>query len=117
MVEGNSLDLTGNLAPPMANGELVFDAPWESRVFGMARLLCEQGFYDWDEFREYLIAEVDRWDNENPVEATNGNQTYSYYNLFSSALIRLLEEKQICNSRELMGRMDAFESRPHGHDH
>ena len=43
--------LSPALAPPMANGELLFEAPWQARVFGMARALSEQGLYTWDEFR------------------------------------------------------------------
>jgi len=30
----------------------------KSRAFGMAVGLCERGFYNWDEFRERLIAEI-----------------------------------------------------------
>ena len=29
------LDATGKAAPPRVNGELVFQAPWERRVFGL----------------------------------------------------------------------------------
>ena len=31
----------GAAAPPRSNGELVFEAPWESRSFGMAVALSE----------------------------------------------------------------------------
>ena len=47
----SDVELAGDIAPPMANGELVFESPWEGRVFGMARVLCEQGLFEWDEFR------------------------------------------------------------------
>ena len=33
----------GAAAPPRSNGELVFEAPWESRSFGMAVALSEPG--------------------------------------------------------------------------
>ena len=29
-------EFTEATAPPMQNGEVVFDEPWQSRVFGMA---------------------------------------------------------------------------------
>ena len=32
----------GPAAPPRANGELVFEAPWESRAFGIAIALVER---------------------------------------------------------------------------
>lgn len=52
----------GPLAPPRKSGELVFETPWEARVFGIAVSLCEQGLYQWDEFRRCLIAEIQDWE-------------------------------------------------------
>ncbi len=43
---------------PRKNGELVFEAPWQSRAFGMAVALNERGTYDWDEFRRRLIDQI-----------------------------------------------------------
>ena len=43
---------------PRRNGELVFHDDWERRVFALAVSLCEQGQYQWDEFREHLIAAI-----------------------------------------------------------
>ena len=48
--------MEGAAALPRKNGELVFDEPWHGRVFGMAVALHEQGVYDWEEFRQTLIA-------------------------------------------------------------
>ena len=50
--------LLADLDVPRSNGELVFSAPWESRAFGMAVALHEQGAYDWDAFRDRLVAEI-----------------------------------------------------------
>ena len=41
------LPLPENLQPPMANGEVIFDAPWQGRVFAMAVALSEQGVFVW----------------------------------------------------------------------
>ena len=54
--------LNAEVAPPMANGEVLFEAPWQGRVFGMARSLEEAGLYTWDEFREQLIKHIGQWD-------------------------------------------------------
>ena len=44
---------------PRRNGELAFDAPWQSRVFGLAAAAVEHGLGgDWEPFRQHLIAEV-----------------------------------------------------------
>lgn len=95
-------------APPMANGEVVFEAPWQSRIFAMARALCERGLYDWDEFRERLIAEI---------ETADPGAEYHYFDHFLAALVRLLDEKGICLADEVGDRASTFAARPHGHDH
>ena len=41
---------------PRKNGELVFEEPWQGRVFGMAVALHERGRFEWEEFRRALIA-------------------------------------------------------------
>jgi hypothetical protein len=44
---------------PRRNGELVFDAPWQSRAFGMAAAVVETRFgKDWGPFRSDLIAAI-----------------------------------------------------------
>jgi Nitrile hydratase beta subunit len=50
------LDLDGTAAPPRRNGELVFDAPWQGRVFGLAAGVVERRFDgDWAPFRRCLV--------------------------------------------------------------
>ena len=44
---------------PRRNGELAFDAPWQSRVFGLAAGVVSTSYGgDWTEFRERLKAAV-----------------------------------------------------------
>ena len=55
----NLLDVDGAAAPPRRNGELVFDAPWQSRVFGLAAAVVETCFDgDREPFRQQLIAAI-----------------------------------------------------------
>lgn len=102
--------LEGDLAPPMANGEVIFEAPWQSRVFGMARALADAGVYDWEEFRVLLIEEIGRWDRQ-------GEGAFAYYDHFLAAFERLLEHKRLLPPGGLQDRTDALARRPHGHDH
>src|SRR5438093_867914 len=51
-------EMGGAAALPRKSGELVFHDPWERKVFALAVALCEQGLYQWDEFRDRLIAEI-----------------------------------------------------------
>jgi hypothetical protein len=47
------------LAPPRSNGELIFDAPWQARVFGLAAAVVETRFSgDREPFRQCLIAAI-----------------------------------------------------------
>ncbi len=80
-------------AIPRRNGEPVFNEPWESRVFAIAVALCERGLYDWDEFRDRLIAEISAAD-------WRGDRS-TYYESFMTALERLMLDKGICLREEI----------------
>ncbi len=104
-------ELGGAAAPPMVNGELVFEAPWQGRLFGIARGLAEQGVYEWDEFRARLIEQIAAFDRSAaPVQ-------YHYYDHFLRALESLLVDRGLVAAGELAHRVDAFAARPPGHDH
>lgn len=97
-------------APPRSNGELVFAAPWESRVFGLAAVLRDRGLIDWDEFRVCLIAEIAESERQHPED-------WSYYACWQAALERLLVQNRVCSPGELEERERALAARPDGHDH
>jgi nitrile hydratase accessory protein len=50
--------MAGPEALPRRNGELVFEAPWQGRVFGLAVALVRSHGLEWDEFRLRLIAAI-----------------------------------------------------------
>lgn len=90
--------MEGTAALPRQNGELVFNAPWESRAFGMAVALYEQGRYQrWDEFRERLIAEIAAWERRHREQGAPWN----YYERWLAALERLLVEKGLLSQEEI----------------
>jgi nitrile hydratase accessory protein len=66
---------------PRRNGELVFEAPWESRAFGLAAAYVEASGVGWGRFRRRLIAAIDDLPRETP-----------YYEAWVAALERLLAE-------------------------
>ena len=104
LVQRIAADANGPAAIPRRNGEPVFNEPWESRVFGMAVGLCERGFYDWDEFRERLIAEI------SSADARHEDSTY--YERFIRVFQRLLVEKGICIDTEIDQHAAAFKVAP-----
>ena len=111
----SAIDLEGPAAPPRRNGELLFAAPWESRVFGIALALHRQGFFRWDEFRDCLIAEIAGWEKRHGRERVDGE--WSYYARWQTALETLLARKGLCAAVELDEREQDLAARPAGHDH
>lgn len=58
-MKADLLDVDGVAAPPRRNGELVFEAPWQSRVFGLCGAIVETCFAgDREPFRQQLIAVI-----------------------------------------------------------
>jgi nitrile hydratase accessory protein len=106
------LATTGSVAPPRSNGELVFEAPWESRVFGLTIALYEAECFEWSEFQQRLIRAVGRWEAEHP-----DGEGYRYYERWSEALESLLDERGIVAVDVIDERAAALAARPAGHDH
>ena len=55
----DDLETSGPTAPPRRNGELVFEAPWEGRAFGMTVALLEREGLGWDAFRPHLVRAIE----------------------------------------------------------
>jgi nitrile hydratase accessory protein len=116
----SAYELAGTAAPPMVNGELAFDAPWQGRVFGIARGLAERGVFEWDAFRARLIEQIASFDRTLDRGAMVSGVTtpdFHYYDHFLRALESLLVDRSIIAPGELRARVRAFGERPHGHDH
>lgn len=96
LAERIAADLTSPAAIPRRNGEPVFNEPWESRVFAMTVGLCERGVFEWDEFRDRLIAEISSADDR--------REESTYYDRFLRALQSLVIDKRICSDDEIEHR-------------
>jgi nitrile hydratase accessory protein len=105
------LDIDGPAAPPRSNGELVFAEPWESRAFGMAVTLHAGGAFDWEDFRQELIAAIRRY------EAGPAGEEWSYYRCWLEALERVLDVEGVVPAVEVDVRAGELACRPVGHDH
>lgn len=115
-------ELTEAVAVPRKNGELVFDAPWQSRAFGLAVGLCQKGFFHWDEFRERLIAEIaahptDGAAGARPLVRAGSEMTTDrdspatvYYRQWLTALEKLLLDKGLLAKADLDRRAAELES-------
>jgi len=92
-------EMNGAVALPRKSGELVFHDPWERQVFALAVALCEQGLYQWDEFRDRLIAEIAAEPTEGTEDARSSPP--SYYEHWLAAFEKLVIEKGICTPEQL----------------
>jgi nitrile hydratase accessory protein len=107
-----SLPESGPAAPPRRNGELVFEAPWQSRAFSLAVALCEQGRFAWPEFQQRLIAEL----AEHEAARAEG-EPYRYWSCWLEALESLAADKGWAAPEVVAERERALAARPRGHDH
>lgn len=108
----HALDLQGPAAPPRANGELVFEQPWQGRAFGLAMALTERGVVSYDAFRDHLIARIAAWEADPPE-----GEPYSYYAQWLQALEDVLDEQALVVTADVDARSQAYAVRPAGHDH
>src|SRR5262245_41294913 len=88
-------ELTGAAAPPRRNGELVFEAPWQGRAFGMALAVVERLGLDWSEFQRRLIA------------AIAAAPEAPYYESWVAALESLLLDHGVLTADEIAARAGA----------
>lgn len=107
-------DPSAAAAPPRSNGELVFEEPWESRVFGLAVALHDAGHVDFEAFRARLIEEIGRWEQEHG----SPSEGYRYYERWLRALERtLLHEGLVDPVRMKETRIALAREWAHDHDH
>jgi len=109
-------DMDGFAALPRSNGELVFEAPWEGRIFGLAVALNDRRMYQWDDFRTRLIEEI-------AAGEASGDES-SYYERWLAAFEKLLLDRGLVTPAELDERTAAYasgersdEDDDHDHDH
>ena len=102
---GIDADLEGPVSPPRDNGEIVFAAPWERRVFGVTVALCRSDACEWEGFRRRLIRRIAE------------DETRPYWKSWAAALEDVLAETSMLDRAELDARQREFLARPPGHDH
>jgi nitrile hydratase accessory protein len=88
-------------APPRENGELVFAEPWQARAFGMATALSDSGAFEWEDFRQRLIAAI--------AAAERFDAPFEYYACWLEALEAVLTAKGAINESQTRERTAEFE--------
>lgn len=106
----NIATLETQIALPRENGELVFQAPWEARAFGLAVALNEKDLYEWREFSSQLASEI--------ATAEQNNNPSNYYSRWVASLEELLIDRSLISREQLDARTAEYASGIHDdHDH
>ena|SRR5215208_4458528 len=98
-------NLEGPASPPRDNGEIVFGAPWERRVFGLTMAACRSGKCDWEAFRQRLISRI------------ADDEMRPYWQSWAAAFEDVLEQVGVLAPGELDGRHHELSKRAAGFDH
>lgn len=113
------LDIDGPAAPPRANGELVFTAPWQSRLFATTMALWEQGRFEWDTFRQGLIDQIAAHEAELAAGASPSDssidEAYDYWGCWQRALEHQLADLGLVSTGELSAQGELVANRPPDH--
>lgn len=91
-------------APPRKAGHLHFDRDWEKMAFGVAIALSKQGHYEWEEFRQTLMATIKEWENTHELD----DPEWDYYQCWLATLEKLVVRSGVLEPGELEAQMDQF---------
>jgi nitrile hydratase accessory protein len=89
--------------PPRADGALKFAHEWERTAFGVALALAREGHFEWEEFRQRLIATIGDWEGRHEID----DPTWNYYDQWLAALESLVVAAGLASEAEIAARADA----------
>jgi nitrile hydratase accessory protein len=92
--------------PPRADGTLLFVHGWERTAFGVALALSRDGYFEWEDFRQHLIATIGAWEEQH---GTN-DPSWNYYDQWLAALEALVVASALTTPDEIAARADAAEA-------
>lgn len=91
-------------APPRKAGHLHFDRDWEKMAFGVAIALSKQGHYEWEEFRQTLMATIKEWEDTHELD----DPEWDYYQCWLATLEKLVVKSGVLKPGELEAQMSQF---------
>jgi nitrile hydratase accessory protein len=99
--------------PRGTDGAPVFAEPWEAQAFAMTLRLHERGYFTWSEWADTLAQEIRR-----AQAAGDPDLGDTYYRHWLAALERIVADKGLVGSAELLERKEdwaeAARNTPHG---
>ena len=88
--------------------DAVFGEPWEARAFALALDLAERGVFQWEEFRQRLIAEIARAD----AAAATRQAAPQYYECWLAALEASVAAQGCASSAEIDRQAEQIVANP-----
>jgi nitrile hydratase accessory protein len=73
-------------APPRCDGALSFQNEWERRAFGIGLALSKEGYFEWEDFRQELMAEIAAWEASHELN----DPSWHYYRCWLAALEKVM---------------------------
>jgi nitrile hydratase accessory protein len=115
-IDQHIANMDEQIALPRKNGELIFEAPWEARAFGLAVALNEGGLYPWGDFSRALALEI--------AAAEQTGHASSYYERWLAALEKLViangtitrSELEASAAQQVLEEQDDHHHHAHPHD-
>ena len=87
-------------SPPRVDGKLLFTNRWERDVFGLALSLAKAGCFEWEDFRQSLIASIAEWE----AGHADWSRDWDYYQRWLQALEEMVLKANLIDSAELERR-------------
>ena len=79
-------DLSQLRGLPQADGEPVFDAPWQARTFAMCLELHRRGLFSWSDWAQRLAANIAAYEQHTPIDSSD-----AYFELWHRTLEQLVD--------------------------
>jgi len=109
-VDERIANMDEGIALPRSNGELLFEAPWEARAFGLAVALNEAGIYPWGDFSRRLATQI-------ASEEANASPS-TYYERWLATLQSIVIANGLVTPAEIEAEMaEQALLDDHDHDH
>ena len=103
-VDQTIAEIRASVNPPQDGDESVFEAPWQARAFSVVVRLHRDGLFEWNEFQNRLIEQV----QSGAFEDESAGSEAVYYRQWIAAFEQLLEDKEIFDEETIEGRALEF---------
>jgi nitrile hydratase accessory protein len=84
-------------SPPRSQGRLQFTSNWQRQLHGLALAVSKEGHFEWEDFRQHLIASIGEWERGDCV----GQPAWDYYERYLDALTRVLADRGLVASGDM----------------